>query len=306
MTPRIRIPLAALVIAMGVAAGQVSADDGGSGTYAASGSSFQVALVNSGTTAWQFFTLTAPPGTTFAGGATQGESTARCTPGQPDGLPNELECGPLAVAPGARVGVVATVTGTAGCAAALHLAVSSTGIPPFSQATDVVPSSSCATNPSAQAGGGCSAAAEEAADAATVAELAAEEKAVSFNWSGASNLLARMRSSSAVKAARIAAARLNALAAAVAGRRTTAATTLAAAQAATTCQGAASTSCAGLKAAARAKTAVFDDAVRDIRQTGIAAASARLSHSPAAASFHVGAARLSAFLAKRPAAAPHC
>jgi hypothetical protein len=69
----------------------------------------------------------------------------------------------------------------------------------------------------------------------TVAELAAEEKALTFNWSGASNLLARMPSSSAVKAA------------------------------------------------ARAKAVVFNDAVRDIRQTGSAAASARLSHSPAAA-----------------------
>jgi hypothetical protein len=300
------MPLALLVVATGVAAGLVSADDGGSGTYAASGSSFQVALVNSGTTAWQFFTLTAPPGMTFAGGATQGESTARCTAGQPDGLPNELECGPLAVAPGARVGVVATVTGTAGCGAPLHLAVSSTGTPPFSQATDVVPSASCAANPSPQAGGGCSAAAEEAADAAMVAELAAEQKALSFDWSGVSNLLARTRSSSAVKAARIAVARVEALASVVAGRRTTAATTLAAAQAATTCQAATSSSCAGRKTAARAKAGVFADAVGDIRQTGIAAASARLSHPPAAARVRAGAAQLAAFLARRPAAAPHC
>lgn len=300
-----RVPLAAILAVAAVLAAQARADDGGSGTYAVSGSSYQVALVNSGTTPWQYFTLTAAPGTEFVGGATQGESTARCVAAQPDGLPNELECGPLSVAPGGRVGVVATVTGSASCGAALHLAVSSTGSPPFSPATDVAPAAACAGTASPEAGGACSAAVEESADAATVAELAAEMKALSFDWSGAAKLLARTHRSAAVNAARVAVARLVALTSVVAGSRTTAASTLAAAQAATTCQGSASTRCASLTAAARAKARVFDDAVQDIRRTGIAAASARLPRSQAATSVRAGSARLVAFLAKRPAS-PHC
>ncbi len=71
--------------------------DGGAGTYTASGSSYDFDLVNTGTTAWQFFTLLAPPGTTFVGGATAGEATVHCAVGQPDGLPNEVECGPLSL-----------------------------------------------------------------------------------------------------------------------------------------------------------------------------------------------------------------
>jgi hypothetical protein len=299
-----RLPLAVLVAAAAVLAGQARADDGGSGTYAASGSTYQVALVNSGTTTWQYFTLTAPSGTAFGGGATQGESTAPCVAGQPNGLPNELECGPLTVAPGGRVGVVATVTGTASCGATFHLAVSSTGTAPFTSATDIAPAASCGGTAAPQAGGACSSAAEEAAAAATVAELRQEEQALSFDWSAAAKLLARTPRSAAVNAARVAVARLSALQLAVAGRETTAASTLAAVRSATTCQGSPARSCIP-GAAGRAKVNVFDDAVQEIEQTGIAAAAARLPRSRAAMSVRAGAAQLAAFTRKRPAL-PHC
>ena len=76
-------------------AGPALAADGGSGTYVATGTTYYFDFVNTGTAAWQFFTVVGPPGTIFVGGTTANEQSARCIAGQPDGQANEIECGPL-------------------------------------------------------------------------------------------------------------------------------------------------------------------------------------------------------------------
>ncbi len=119
--------VAAVVCAASSAAAALSATgDGGSGTYTATGTRFAFALENVGTTTWADFELTGPPGVVFLGAATQGEATAPCTVGQPDGSADELECGPLGgpgLAPGTRLLLVATMASAAGCGQAFELSV---------------------------------------------------------------------------------------------------------------------------------------------------------------------------------------
>lgn len=120
--------------------------DGGSGTYFTQGSTYYFVLTNSGTAAWQFLYLVGPPGTTFIGGANTAEATAHCTPGQPDGFPNELECGPMSasVAPAhLQMTLAATLAAPVACGATFQLAVSSTGTLPFTPGDAVTESRSC-------------------------------------------------------------------------------------------------------------------------------------------------------------------
>ena len=138
----------AAVAILGASARAGTADDGGSGTYTASGTSYYMVLFNAGTTRWMFFHLVAPPGTVFVAGETAAETTARCVVGQPNGLPNEIECGPLAmnVAPaGLHLTFVATTTAPVACRAPFELDVSSTGTGPLTRVDDVTYAGSCAT-----------------------------------------------------------------------------------------------------------------------------------------------------------------
>jgi hypothetical protein len=120
--------------------------DGGSGTYFTQGKSAYFVLTNTGGAPWQSFYVVGPPGTTFVAGANTAEITARCVAGQPDGLPNEIECGPLStnVAPAhGQMTFAATLTAPVACGATFQLAVSSTGTLPFTQAGALTQSSSC-------------------------------------------------------------------------------------------------------------------------------------------------------------------
>jgi hypothetical protein len=122
--------------------------DGGSGTYFTQGRSAYFVLTNTGTAAWQSFYVVGPPGTTFVAGANTAEITARCVAGQPDGLPNEIECGPLSanVAPAhLQMTFAATLVAPVACGATFQLAVSSSGTLPFTQAGTVTQSGSCNT-----------------------------------------------------------------------------------------------------------------------------------------------------------------
>jgi hypothetical protein len=135
----------ALLLSAGPAAARPAAD-GGSGTYFTQGKSAYFVLTNTGTAAWQSFYVVGPPGTTFVAGANTAEITARCVAGQPDGLPNEIECGPLSanVAPAhGQMTFAATLTAPVACGATFQLAVSSTGTLPFTQAGALTQSGSC-------------------------------------------------------------------------------------------------------------------------------------------------------------------
>ena len=83
------------------------------------------------------------------GGATIGEITAHCSPGQPDGVASEIECGPISaagLAPGARVGFVSTVGSAPSCAAPFQLDVTSTGTVPFTPANNVTAAPGCSSS----------------------------------------------------------------------------------------------------------------------------------------------------------------
>jgi hypothetical protein len=126
--------------------------DGGAGTYFSQGRSTYFVLTNTGTAAWQSFYVVGPPGTVFVAGANTAEITARCVAGQPDGLANEIECGPLSanVAPAhGQMTFAATLAAPVPCGATFQLAVSSTGTLPFTQAGTVTQTGSCTTSPTA-------------------------------------------------------------------------------------------------------------------------------------------------------------
>lgn len=138
-----RIALAAACLAL-VSVGIAAAADGGSGTYTASGRTYYFTLFNSGTTPWQYFVLVGPAGARFIGGATAAESTPHCVVGQPDGVANEMECGPLTVAANVHIAFVATLSDSGACGAPFQLDVSSTGVAPFTRVGDATLSGSCA------------------------------------------------------------------------------------------------------------------------------------------------------------------
>jgi hypothetical protein len=150
----VRFVLAVVVGAL-VFAGGASAGDGGSGSYTVSGNAYYFALANSGSTIWQYFILVGPPGARFLGGANSAEATAHCVVGQPDGMPNELECGPLSpnlAPPNVAFGFVATLAAPVACGAPFELFVSSTAGASFTRAADLTFAGSCsAVSPAALA-----------------------------------------------------------------------------------------------------------------------------------------------------------
>ncbi len=151
MTIRLRTTIAvmfAVVALLGAAAHAGTAGDGGSGTYTSSGISYYMVLLNAGTTRWTYFHVVGPPDTVFVAGETAAEFTARCVVGQPNGLPNEIECGPLAMnvaPPGLHLTFVATTTAPVACRSPFELDVSSTGTGPLTRVDDVTYAGSCAT-----------------------------------------------------------------------------------------------------------------------------------------------------------------
>jgi hypothetical protein len=99
---------------------------GGSGTYTVRGGNYDFALYNSGTTAWQYFSLVGPPGTQFVGGRTATESMTRCVVGPPA----ELECGPLSptiAPPLAHLAFTATLASPVPCGASFAFYVGTSG-----------------------------------------------------------------------------------------------------------------------------------------------------------------------------------
>ncbi len=120
------------------------------GRTPSTGQTYFFNLFNSGTTAWQYFILVGTPGTRFVGGTTGNEGSARCLVGQPDGLPNEIECGSMFVTvipSGGHVPFVATLSAFPACGAPFQLYASSTGTPPFGRVGDATFSGSCAAPP---------------------------------------------------------------------------------------------------------------------------------------------------------------
>jgi hypothetical protein len=192
------------LIAVGIAAAAPAREsrparalsDGGSGTYVMTGSTLDFDLVNSGTTSWQYFDLVAPLGATFAGGATAGESTARCVSGQPDGLANEIGCGPLSssgAAPSTQILFVAAMSNAAACGAPFELDVSSTGSTPYTRVSDVTFAGTCGGAPTATTtttratAANCDPQRNDAVLArARVGLLAQEQRALESTWSAAS------------------------------------------------------------------------------------------------------------------------
>ena len=75
------------------------------------------------------------------------EASPRCAVGEPDGRPDEIECGPLpaSLAPSqVRFGFAATLVAPAPCGSHFQLYVSSSGAAPFTRAGDAVSTGSCA------------------------------------------------------------------------------------------------------------------------------------------------------------------
>jgi hypothetical protein len=123
-----------------------AAADAGSGTYLAVGKAYDFALINPGSTAWRSFYLVAPEGTTFVGGTTGNEGSARCLVGQPDGTSNEIECAqlpPTLMPPQGRVAFVVTTTAPSRCGATFQLFVSSADGAPFTRVDDVTEAAGC-------------------------------------------------------------------------------------------------------------------------------------------------------------------
>jgi hypothetical protein len=146
-----RFALAAACLAL-FPVGFASAD-GGSGTYTSAASTYYFNLFNGGPAAWQYFVVVGSPDTRFVGGGTTNESSARCVPEQPDGLANEMECGPMSATvlpPNAHLGFVAILSAAPACGASFQLYASSTGTLPFSRVGDAAFAGSCtATEPRA-------------------------------------------------------------------------------------------------------------------------------------------------------------
>jgi hypothetical protein len=138
------LPLAAVLACVALAGtSPATASDGGSGTYTATGRSYYFAFFNSGTTAWQFFTVVGPPGTTFLGGANATETSARCVVGPPD----EIACGPLSASiapPLGHMAFAATLASPVACGAPFAFYVSSTNGSTFTRVGDLTFTGSCA------------------------------------------------------------------------------------------------------------------------------------------------------------------
>ena len=137
---------AAVITCVFASSARAASGDGGSGTYTATGASFDFNLDNVGTTNWLDFTLIGPPGSVFLGAATQGEITVPCAGNPPGGSVNELQCGPVSaagLAPGTHILVAATMSSGSACGQPFQLEVSSTGTPPFSSVGAVSAVAAC-------------------------------------------------------------------------------------------------------------------------------------------------------------------
>ena len=125
-----RVASLALVVAFVLVPG-AGAAGGGSGTYTASAATYAFNLVNGGSAPWQYFLVVGSPETRFVGGTTSNEGSAHCVVGQPDGRPNEIECGPVSAnvaPPGGHVGFFATLSAFPSCGAPFELYSSSDGV----------------------------------------------------------------------------------------------------------------------------------------------------------------------------------
>lgn len=145
-----RASIAVACAGLALAYGGAAAADGGSGTYTATGQTYDFDLFNSGTAPWQYFYLVAPSGMRFIGGATAGESTAHCVVGQPNGQANEIECGPLSsnvLPPNTHALFVATLSAPGACGAPFQLDISSPEDSPFTRVGDVTYAGNCAAAP---------------------------------------------------------------------------------------------------------------------------------------------------------------
>jgi hypothetical protein len=114
-----------------------AAGDGGSATYTARGATYDFKLTNTGSTAWQYFSIAAPSGFVFVGGTTSVEASARCVVGPP----STIVCGPLStygLPPGASIGFTGVLQAPTACGEPFALAVSATGVQPFTPAGDAV------------------------------------------------------------------------------------------------------------------------------------------------------------------------
>ena len=135
---------AVLVLSALACASPAAAADGGSGTYTATGMSYDFVLINGGTTRWQYFSLVGPSGTQFLGGANSAENSAQCAVGPPE----KIVCGPLStnLAPaGASFAFVATLAAPVACGSPFAFYVSSTDTTSFTRVSDLTLQGSCTT-----------------------------------------------------------------------------------------------------------------------------------------------------------------
>jgi hypothetical protein len=128
-----------VIVAVAAAAGL-----GGSGTYTVRGTNYDFVLFNTGTTAWQYFSLVGPPGTRFIGGGTATESMTRCVVGPP----GELDCGPLSpniAPPLAHLGFTATLASPVPCGAPFAFSVGSADGSSLTRVGDLTFAGTCTT-----------------------------------------------------------------------------------------------------------------------------------------------------------------
>jgi hypothetical protein len=130
--PLVVLGVGVMALLAAVTAAARVAEDGGSATYTGDGPTYLFDVTNSGSTTWKYFYFVGPPGSGFTGGQLTGGATGPCVPGQPDGTPNEIECGPLSSGggPGTLVLFTGTTSAPVACASAFQLFVNSTGTPP--------------------------------------------------------------------------------------------------------------------------------------------------------------------------------
>ena len=141
MTRGLRLAAVIAFIAL-VTATPAAAADGGSGTYTVSGASYDFTLVNPGTTRWQYFSLVAPAGAQFLGGANSAENSAQCVVGPPE----KIVCGPLSAnlaPPGASFAFVATLASPVACGQPFAFYVSSTDTSSFTRGNDLMLEGDC-------------------------------------------------------------------------------------------------------------------------------------------------------------------
>jgi hypothetical protein len=134
--------LVCCLVALALPSGAAAAD-GGSATYTARGATYDFALRNTGTTAWQDFAVIAPAGSQFVGGTTANEGSVHCVVGPP----TTITCGPISTAglgAGSSVDFTAVLQAPVACGAPFGFSVSATGVQPFTRVGDAVFAGSCA------------------------------------------------------------------------------------------------------------------------------------------------------------------